>query len=264
MKTWRPLLPAAALAAVVALPAGPSHAQQAPAAGPPAENTGPNRSITRWAEGEYAYLEAATGARRGFERFRLTVHPDGSRTLLMWHDLAARDAQFTVMLRTAASFRPLEASVSYWNAGQYKGFASLMVDGGTLHLSSTGSYGTVEQEVEVPAKFSIGSHPISGDGWHLWLEEDPGQDPASFQAIVFGLDAAADPMRPITGRLTPMPVERIGAERITVPAGTFDTVHYRIAGRSDVWIHGEDRMMIRMRMPGAGLEYVLSRLETGP
>jgi hypothetical protein len=41
-------------------------------------------------------------------------------------------------------------------------------------------------------------------------------------------------------------------------------VHYRIAGRSDVWIHGEDRMLIRMRMPGAGLEYVLTRLETGP
>jgi len=264
MKTSRPLLLAAVLAAIVALAAGPSHAQQAPAAGPPAENTGPNQSITRWAEGEYAYLEAETGARRGFERFRLTVHPDGSRTLLMWHDLTARDAQFTVLLRTEASFRPLEASVSYWNAGRYKGFASLMVDGDTLHLSSTGSYGTVAQKVEVPGQFSIGSHPISGDGWHLWLEEEPGQEPASFQASVFGLDATADPMRPITGRLTPMPVERIGAERITVPAGTFDTVHYRIAGRSDLWIHGEDRTMIRMLMPGAGLEYVLTRLETGP
>jgi len=262
MKTLRPLLVAAALATVVALPGVASQAQsQQP--GPPTENTGPNKSIARWAEGEYTYLEAATGAQRGFERFRLTVHPDGSRTLLMWHDLTARNAQFTVILRTDASFRPYEASVSYWNAGQYKGFASLMVDGETLHLSSSGSYGTVEQEVEVPEKFSIGSHPIAGDGWHLWLEE-PGQDPASFEAKVFGLDAAADPMRPITGRLTPMPVERIGTERITVPAGTFDTVHYRIAGRSDVWIHGEDRMMIRMRMQGAGLEYVLRRLETGP
>jgi hypothetical protein len=59
-------------------------------------------------------------------------------------------------------------------------------------------------------------------------------------------------------------VDSVGMRLVTVPAGTFDTVHYRIAGRSDVWIHGEDRMMIRMRMPGAGLEYVLSRLETGP
>ena len=190
MKTLRPLLVAATLAAVVALPgiASQAHAQQ-PAS--PAENEGPNASIARWAEGEYAYLEAATGAQRGFERFRLTVHPDGSRTLLMWHDLTARNAQFTVMLRTEPSFRPLEASVSYWNAGQYKGFASLMVDGETLHLSSSGSYGTVEQEVAVPEQFSIGSHPISGDGWHLWLEE-PGQDPARFEAKVLGLDEWPD------------------------------------------------------------------------
>ncbi len=267
MKNLRTLLAASLVA--LSLPAATA-AQQAPPGPPPSpspspssENTGPNKSITRWAEGEYAYLEAATGAQRGFERFRLTVHPDGSRTMLMWHDLTARNAQFTVLLRAEPSFRPLEATVSYWNAGQYKGFASLMVDGDVLHLSSTGSYGTVHQELEVPARFSIGSHPVSGDGWHLWLE-DPGPGPASFEAMVVGLDAAADPKRPITGRLAPMPVERVGAERITVPAGSFDTVHYQIAGRSDVWIHGEDRMMIRMSMPGAGLEYVLSRLETGP
>ena len=260
MTTLRSLLAAALVTTVVVVPGTPSQAQQQQA---PPENTGPNKSLTRWAEGEYTYLEAGTGAPRGFERFRLSVHPDGSRTLLMWHDLTARDAQFTVLLRTEASFRPLEASVSYWNAGRYKGFASLMVDGDRLLLSSSGSYGTVRQEVEGPAEFSIGSHPVSGDGWHLWLEE-PGTEPAGFQAMVFGLDAAADPMRPITGRLTPMPVERLGIERITVPAGSFDTTHYRIAGGSDVWIHGEDRMLIRMRMPGAGLEYVLRQLETGP
>ena len=247
------------IAAALALP-GLALAQAT--AAPPPENTGPNTSITRWAEGEYAYLEAATGRERGLERFRMTVHPDGSRTLLMWHDLTDRNAQFTVLLRTEASFRPLEATVSYWNAGEYKGFASLMVDGDTLRLVSEGRYGSVRQQVGVPEKFSIGSHPIAGDGWHLWLE--PTGNARDFEARVFGLDAAADARRPITGRLTPMPVERIGVERITVPAGTFDTVHYRFAGRSDVWIHGEDRMMIRMRMAAAGLEYVLRQLETGP
>jgi len=247
------------VATTLALP-GAALAQATTA--PPPENMGPNTSITRWAEGEYAYLEAASGRERGFERFRMTVHPDGSRTLLMWHDLTERNAQFTVLLRTEASFRPLEASVSYWNAGQYKGSASLFVDGGRLRLVSDGSYGSVRQEVEVPEAFSIGSHPVSGDGWHLRLE--PTGDADRFEAVVFGLDAAADARRPVTGRLTPMPVERLGAKRITVPAGTFDTVHYRIAGRSDVWIHGEDRMLIRMRMAGAGLEYVLRRLETGP
>jgi translation initiation factor IF-1 len=41
-------------------------------------------------------------------------------------------------------------------------------------------------------------------------------------------------------------------------------VHYRIAGRTDVWLHGEDRLMVRMRQAQSDREYVLTRYHGGP
>jgi hypothetical protein len=242
------------LAAVLLLFAGAAMAQ---ATAVP-ESTGPNTSVARWAEGEYAYRSLADGRDRGWERFRLTVHPDGSRTLLMWHDLRARSAQFNVMLRVDGSFRPLDAFVSYWNDGRYKGSAAMMVLGPTLELASRGAWGTLRETVQVPERFSIGTHPIAGDGWHIILE-----GPGAPRALVYGLEAGADPAKPIRGELREMPVERVGTERISVPAGEFDTVHYRFAGMTDVWIHGEDRLMVRMRNARADRDYVLQRYSSG-
>jgi hypothetical protein len=251
---WRMGAPRAWLAAVLLLAAGSAGAQATSAP----DNTGPNASITRWAEGEYAYRSLADGRDRGWERFRLTVHPDGSRTLLMWHDLRARSAQFNVMLHVDGAFRPLDAFVSYWNDGRYKGSSAMMVAGPTLELVSRGAWGTLRETVQVPERFSIGTHPIAGDGWHIILE-----GPGAPRAMVYGLEAGADPAKPIRGELREMPVERVGTERISVPAGEFDTVHYRFAGMTDVWISGDDRLMVRMRNARADRDYVLQRYSSG-
>jgi hypothetical protein len=218
-----------------------------------------NASVLRWAEGEYAYTTLDGSRDRGWERFRTTVHPDGSRSLMMWHGLRARSAQFTVLLRTTPAFEPLEGYVSYWNEGKFKGSASIFRDGHVLDLESHGAWGSLHERVPVDSPFSIGTHPIAGDGWHLWVESR-GPGPAR----VFGLEAGADPGKPVRGELREMPFERIGAERISVPAGEFDTVHYRIAGRTDVWLHGEDRLMVRMRQAQSDREYVLTRYHGGP
>jgi len=228
------------------------------AAGTPAP-AGGNASVRRWAEGEYAYSTLRGGRDRGWERFRMTVHADGTRTLLMWHGLRARSAQFTSLLRSSASFEPLEAWVSYWNDGRHKGSASIFRDGDALDLESRGTWGTYRERTVVSSPFSIGTHPVAGDGWHLWVESlGPGP------ARVFGLEAGVEQDKPIRGALREMPFERIGEERIAVPAGEFDTVHYRLGGRTDVWLHGEDRLMIRMRNESADREYALTRLHAGP
>ena len=227
------------------------------ASGTPAP-TGRNASVRRWAEGEYAYTTVGGARDRGWERFRVTVHADGTRSLLMWHGLRARNAQFTSLLRSSASFEPLEAWVSYWNDGKYKGSASIFRDGDALELESHGAWGTYREHGAVSSPFSIGTHPIAGDGWHLWVESlGPGP------ARVFGLEAGVGPDKPIRGALREMPFERIGEERIAVPAGEFDTVHYRIGGGTDIWLHGTDRLMIRMLNEAADREYVLTRLYGG-
>ena len=77
---------------------------------------------------------------------------------------------------------------------------------------------------------------------------------------LFSIEATADTSKLPLGSWTEMSLERIGEETVETPAGRFDSVHYRLAGFSDVWIHGPDRLMVKMQVPARDLEYLLVRL----
>lgn len=245
------------LVVAAALSAGAAVAQQPAAA--PAENTGPNAAIARRADGVYRYETLSDGRVRGEERFQLFVHPDGSRTLSIWHDLAARNAQFTVVLRNAADFRPLDAFVSYWNGGRFKGAAHFLVDGGTLVATSRGPAGIVPQRIDVPAVFSIGSHPVAADGWHT-----AGYDLSrggSQTLNLYSLEAGTDVSKPVLGTLRPLAVERLGVETVEVPAGRFEAERWRLSGVNDLWVVGPDRLVVKSVIAARDLQYVLTRFE---
>lgn len=250
-----------ALAACAAAPS--AVAQTAPAARPAVvENTGPNAAIVRRASGTYRYETVSDGRVRGEERFQLFVHPDGSRTLNVWHDLAARNAQFTVVLRNAADFRPLEAFVSYWNAAKFKGSAHFLVDGASVTNTSRGPYGVVPQRLEVPAVFSIGTHPVAGDGWHTAGYDATRGGAQSLNLL--SVEAGTDLTRPVHGTLVPLAVERIGEETVEVPAGRFSAVRWRLSGVNDLWLVGEDRLVVKSVIAARDLQYVLTRWESDP
>ena len=230
---------------------------------PVAENTGPNAAIVRRASGTYRYETLGDARRRGEERFTLLVHPDGSRTLNVWHDLAARNAQFTVVLRTAADFRPLEAYVSYWNGARFKGSAHFLVDGGRLTATSRGPAGRVPQELDVPARFSIGTHPVAGDGWHAAASYDLAR--GGRQTLQFySLEASTDLARPVLGTLRPLEAERVGEEEVEVPAGRFKAVRWRLSGVNDLWVVGEDQLVVKSVIAARDLQYVLTELQRSP
>ena len=242
------------------LAAVPGLAQQSTPAPTMTENTGPNASITRRVEGVYRYETLSDGRVRGEERFQLFVHPDGSRTLSIWHDLAARNAQFTVVLRNAADFRPLDAFVSYWNGGRFKGAAHFLVDGGALTAISRGPAGVVPQRTEVPAVFSIGTHPVAGDGWHT-----AGYDSqrGGLQTLnLYSLEAGIDVSKPVLGTLRPLTVENLGIETVDVPAGRFEAQRWRLSGVNDLWVVGPDRVVVKSVIGARDLQYVLTRFET--
>lgn len=218
-----------------------------------------NRNIVRRASGAYSYRTLAGKTDRGSERFNLLVHPDGSRTMTIWHDLHAKDAQFAVVLRVAKNFRPLSAFASYWVASGYKGNTTFQVDGNTLTAQSVGPAGVQTQLIDVPDDFSIGTHPVAADGWHQWYVDSEAGNAGELN--LFSLEASADLEKPILGRMSPLPYEVIGEETVTTPAGTFETTHYRLMGSSDVWVSGEDRLMIRMTMERFDREYLLMELE---
>ena len=219
------------------------------------ENTGPNSSIARRASGVYRYESIKDGRVRGEERWQFLAHPDGSRTMLMWHDLAARNAQFTVVLRVAASFRPIDAFVSYWNGGKFKGSALFHITGKQLIANSFGPYGARQETIAVPEKFSLGSHPVAGDGWHTWTL-DP-LLPGVQSSTLYALEASTDLSKPVLGTLQSLQIEKIGPETITVPAGKFSTIHYRLSGLNDLWITAQDRLVVKSVIAARDLQYVL-------
>jgi len=222
-----------------------------------------NKNIVRWARGTYEYRTLEDKTPRGSERFELMVHPDGSRTMLMWHDLAARNAQFTVVLRTDAAFRPVEAYLNYWVESGYKGSALLRVDRDELGVTSQGASGAHTQIITAPEQFSIGTHPVSADGWHLYQQSTNSQGQPV--ARIYIMEASADLTKPLLGSFVEMPFEVLADDAtMTTPAGTFVTTHYRLAGGlSDIWLAGEDRLLVRMVNERRGLEYVLSEYTRG-
>ena len=230
------------------------------------ENVGPNASILRWAEGKYLYLTADGARQRGMEQFRMNVHPDGTRTMIMWHDLFARNSQYTVVLRVAPNFRPLEAYTSYWTGAGYKGSAMITVTANALEIMSTGPLGPITQSITVPEKFSIGSHPVAADGWHTWYG-DVSAKGVQKDGQVYGMDVSADLTKPILGQLHPHEFEIIGQEKITVPAGTFEATKYRLGGSPEgaveMWVATEDRIMIRTLIAARRADYVLEEFKSG-
>ncbi len=219
-----------------------------------------NASVVRKVSGHYQYTAISDGADRGEEAFQLIVHPDGSRTMMIWHDLAAKDAQFSVLLRTARNFRPLSAYVSYWVENGYKGQTLFTVNGDRITARTFGPSGEHVQVLEVPEQFSIGTHPVSADGWHLWYAD---KLPATGAAInLFSVEASADLDKPMLGTLVAMPVEIVGDEVVETPAGSFNTTHFRLMGATDLWVTGEDRLLVRMVQSRFDREYLLTELHT--
>ncbi len=237
----------------------PVCAQVAPTAEP--ENTGPNANVLRWAEGKFAYRSLKDQRDRGWERYRLTVHPDGSRTMLMWHDVYARNSQFTVMFRATKEFRPIQAFISYWTSAGFKGTALLNVQDDKLTAISTGPGGQQTETIPVPPRFSLGSHPVSADGWHMAAEDANSKAPQT--GTVYSMEASTDLTRLPLGTLRPQEFQNLGRETISVPAGRFECTHYKVSGVVDVWITSEDRLMVRMVNAPRDLDYVLIEFSAG-
>jgi hypothetical protein len=221
---------------------------------PPSPTALSRAGVARWAMGRYRYGTLQDDRLRGTEDFHLTVHRDGARSLLIWHDFLARHSQFSVALNLDDRGRPLEAFVSYWNAAGYKGSTIIQVDGPSLGAQTRGAAGEHQHQIEAPARFSIGTHPVAGDGWHTFhCDAEPGQKATS---TVYTMEAGTDTSKPMLGQLTTLDCENLGREPVTVPAGSFDTLHYRLAGVSDIWITPEDRLMVKFISPRFDRSYV--------
>jgi hypothetical protein len=244
----------------VVVPVGPAFAQQAA----PPENTGPNSSIVRVVTGKMTFRTLSDGRVRGGEEFRLLVHPDGSRQMFISKDFKAVNAQQTMVSRVDARFRPLDTFASYWTRDGFRGSMYVTVSGNQLDAVAFGPKGRVETTLQVPANISVVHHGEVMNGWYYWSEdpESRGEQTSS----VYVLNAAPRGDAQVGGFLTESRFTRLGREKVTTPAGTFDAIHYQLAGMEalDMWVAGEDRLLVRQTDTRNDREYVLTELTIAP
>jgi hypothetical protein len=218
-----------------------------------------NANIERLITGQYTYRTTKARRLRGYEDWMLTVHPDGSRTMMALVNNLDADVQFNMVHRVDGSFRPLETYITHWVGGESRGSGHFVVDGRRLRATVTGQ---VIQTIEVPDQFSMHPHPVATDSWRGWEYDTDRGGVQTF--IVYNVAVAPNAPAPLLGVLEDQTFEWLGSETITVPAGTFDTDHYKLRGNSDMWIAGPDRIAIKYMFPELDREYVLTEYASNP
>ncbi len=226
----------------------------------PPENPGPNANITSWAAGRHVFRTIKDHRPRGEEHFRLSVHPDGTRTMMIWKDLFAVNSHLHIVMRVERSFRPLEAYGSYWQRDGYKGSIRLTVDGDRLHAVGWGPNGHGEHSLTVPPNLSLITHGEGLNAWGVWGDFKPGEQKTR---VAYNISPVRDAAAPVLGSLAQGAVTFIGEETITTPAGTFETLHSS-NGFMDIWSTKEHRILVLQQIKSRGLEYVLMDLTSGP
>lgn len=223
------------------------------------ENPGPNINIARWAAGKHVFRAIEDGRMRGEEHFRLSVHPDGTRTMAVWKDLYAVNSHIHAIMRVDEHFRPLEVFADYWQVEGYKGSVRIVVDGPTLHSSGRSPAGPGEHTLTVPQELAVVTHGEGFNGWGLWPALNAKQDR---RVTAYYVSPARGATAPVLGTLSERTAKYVGEETITVPAGTFKTDHVA-NDLFDVWVTIPDRILVRQLVKSRGLEFVLVEITTG-
>jgi len=224
----------------------------------PVENRGLNVNLVREVSGTMTFTQISDGRVRGREYFHMALHRDGSRTMNITKDLAAANAFQTIVTRVAPDFRPLEVYAAYWTGEGYKGSIQVTVNGEQLRAVSNSPLGVNTHEILVPQKLNVVTHGEIMNGWYLWSGDRASA--AEQSSMSYNLNPAARGSAPVTGTLLPSTFTRRGTEKVTTPAGTFETDRY-VLGELDMWIGTVDRLLIRQLDAKSGREYLLTDLK---
>lgn len=214
------------------------------------------------------YLTDGVGE-MGREFFSVTVQADGERTLRaqceMDNDRLLRDVVVTV----DELWRPRDA------------FIRLVVDErliGTSWFYFTDTHAVCEGYTAADGRLSqalpkdnrtpyFGTHALHGDAWVVGrLRQHRGElrdfPLATFASSILSNGGSGPALIPLTPGFSN--IHDLGRERLTVPAGSFDTQHLRIdvpgVDSFEVWAGGEDCLPVQLRSHTLGQTYVLQEI----
>jgi hypothetical protein len=200
--------------------------------------------------GEIGYF-GAKGEVTGREWFNIAVQPDGSRTLIarceMDDDEVLRDA----ILALDADWRPLDLSVRLSVERRFQGTGWIRCDERGVEMESfSREHGRLSQTHALdrwPA--ALGSHSLVNDCWKLRQFDlaRPHEDQTFTHQVAMSMAAngATGPLLSVYD----VTIRYVGKERRTVPAGTFDTLHFQILFPGypplDCWVMPDDYTFVR-------------------
>lgn len=228
-------------------------------------------SKLQYSRGRLSYRRRSTGAERGYEDWSLTRNCDGTRTMrcvAMTNDSRfVRDVTYTL----GVGGNPEEAFIRLQVGDRWVGSGYFRADADRLCVVCDGATtGRAQQEVKLPTQFHIVTHAVMLDGWAFWhydLTRGGTQSETVYNTSPMW-NGTTGPL----GGLETMLVSYAGVEELTVPAGAFETRHFRLAsettvgangGRTptaDLWVTGKDNLLVKYDWGDFDLEYVLTSL----
>ena len=221
-------------------------------------------SKLKYQYGRLSYRKKSTGGERGREDWSLTRNRDGTvtmRCLAMTDDSKlVRDVIYT----RRKDGRPVDAFIRLQVADQLIGSGYFRVQDGMMDVIADGNEtGHSVQTVNVPEDFfSITTHAVMVDGW-MYFNYDRstgGEQLRVFYNTSTRLDGADGPL----GRVETCRVKFIGEEEVEIPAGRFKATQFQVDSdnlevpASNIWVAGEDKILLRCDWRELDLEYVLT------
>lgn len=218
----------------------------------------------RTVRGRLAYI-GPDGAERGREWFHVTIGPDGWRTMRSVCEIDDSRILRDVTLTVDADDRPRDSYVRVSVADRWIGSGWFVFDEDAAYAEvDSATLGRIRQRMDTGVRAPMfGAHQVAGDGWQAGLlrADDPG--PRRIEGILLSSPLPNGASGPLLAT-TAMTAERLGSEKVRVPAGEFDTVHYRFSPDGlppeDVWVLPDSNTLVRSVWSHYGTSYELAEL----
>ncbi|MSO64745.1 MAG: hypothetical protein EXQ85_02895 [Alphaproteobacteria bacterium] len=208
-----------------------------------------------------------SGREIGRETFTITVHTD-QRTVRAVCELEGEEVLRDVTYTVDGDWSPVDAFVRLTIKDRFQGSGWFRFDDeGAACETFTADAGRLSQRVTLGHRPTVFvPHPLVTDGWQTGTFDHAKAD--RVQRIDGGAHSSphahggSGPMIGVSSKR----FEYVGEERLTVPAGTFDTRHYRLlSNRPDwspleLWVFGPDRQLAKAHWDLRERDYILTDL----
>lgn len=178
------------------------------------------------------------GQERGREYFTITRHGDGRRTLRAYVEIDdAPNVMRDVTLSVGADWKPSDCFVRLSVGDRFMGSSWFQFTETEATCEGyTVNEGRISQRMALKAPIdAFGTHPIQGDAWLMSMVplEQRGVLRKYHNVLMCSLDHRGATGPTLMPHHLGVPIAFVGPERITVAAGTFDALHFRLTETAD-------------------------------